>query len=484
MARNIKFSLILKDGYEVEKDIEELRKHFDLERVIHYFQMGGLQRWLRINGYREEAVQMTDLQDDETLAKKICEILGVEMPDRVVAEADIEEIKEKNARLRRLRQYTTDEKILALAEKAVFSQKELDELIDDGVDEIVLCDASFTIPLQERGMKYYGAGRAVAVIKSEENVDFAARHIEFYQVSFDEKYQQIVDDEQKQEVQTKAEEAHQQPKSIGGENDEKQTVDWYRKAAEAGIVKGMKGIAGCYAEGKGVAQDDEKALFWYRKAAEAGDASAMLLAGDCLRDNGHAAEARDWYEKAAGEGEDEIKGSAFSRLGAMYSDGLLGRDGAEKAVRYFEKSAEFGCAIGMYNLAYHYENGKGVAKDKIRAASYYKLVAESGNVFWRGEALNSLGRMYIDGAFGKKGDPRGVEYFKKAADLGCASGVANLAFFYESGDKKRAIRLYQQAAQAGSEFARERLEKLKKDDVPVVKKNDSSLVKGILGFFS
>ena len=147
MARNIKFSLTLKDGYEVEKDIEELRKHFDLERVIHYFQMGGLQRWLRINGYREEAVQMTDLQDDETLGKKICVILGVEMPDSVVAEVDIEEIKEKNARLRRLRQYTTDEKILSLAENAVFSQEELDELIDDGVNEIVLCDARFTIPL-------------------------------------------------------------------------------------------------------------------------------------------------------------------------------------------------------------------------------------------------------------------------------------------------------------------------------------------------
>ena len=276
---------------------------------------------------------------------------------------------------------------------------------------------------------------------------------------------------------------------LGVAQDAAKAFAYYQMAAEAGNEKGMKGIAGCYAEGKGVAQDDKKALFWYRKAAEAGDTSAMLLAGDYLRDNGHAAEARDWYEKAAEEGDEDTKGWAFNRLGIMYSDGLLGRDGTEKAIRYFEKSAEFGCAAGMYNLAYHYEDGVGVAEDKIRAASYYKRAAEAGDDYWKGEALNSLGSMYRDGDFGKKGDPRCVEYFEKAAKLGCVSGVANLAICYEFGsgvpeNKTRAIRLYQQAAQAGDEFARERLEELKKDDTPVVKKNNSSMVEGTLDFFS
>lgn len=480
MARNIKFSLTLKDGYEVEKDIEELRKHFDLERVIHYFQMGGLQRWLRINGYREEAVQMTDLQDDETLGKKICVILGVEMPDSVVAEVDIEEIKEKNARLRRLRQYTTDEKILSLAENAVFSQEELDELIDDGVDEIVLCDASFTIPLQERGMKYYGAGRAVAVIKSEASVDFAARHIEFYQVSFDEKYQQIVDAEQKQELQAKAEESRQ-PKSIGVENDEKQTADWHRKAAEAGDVR------------------------------------SMLWLGDDLQAKERYAEAHEWYEKIiVAKGADEgCKGWAFDRLGMMYQSGHFGAGHEVTAVRYFEQASAAGCAMGTYHLAQCYDYGRGVIENEKKAVACYKEAAEAGvvdamvevalfylvgtgveeseetafswyqkaaqqgNAFamtmlgdyrrdhghyaeaydWyqkavevgdtvdRGNALDALGKMYLNGYLGEDKEVTAVRYFEQASELGNVSGTLHLAKCYDNGwgveeDVKRAFTYY------------------------------------------
>lgn len=200
------FSLEMKDGNKVEKDIAELREHFDWERVLVYFHDGRLQRWLKINGYREEADKVADLQEGETFVANLCGILGVDVPKEETADADPEDIKNKSARLRRLRQYTTDEKILALVENVAFTQEEMEELIDEAAEEVVLCDAQFKIPLRERGIKYYGAGRAVAVIESETVVDFAARHIEFHKIVFDKKYQQIVDAAQRQELQEKAEE--------------------------------------------------------------------------------------------------------------------------------------------------------------------------------------------------------------------------------------------------------------------------------------
>lgn len=45
MAKKIKFALTMKDGTKV-RTLNELREHFDLERVIGYFLDGRLQKWL------------------------------------------------------------------------------------------------------------------------------------------------------------------------------------------------------------------------------------------------------------------------------------------------------------------------------------------------------------------------------------------------------------------------------------------------------
>ena len=55
MARVLNFSLTMKDGYKVERDIVDLREHFDLETVLGLYKEGKLQRWLKRNGYAEEA---------------------------------------------------------------------------------------------------------------------------------------------------------------------------------------------------------------------------------------------------------------------------------------------------------------------------------------------------------------------------------------------------------------------------------------------
>lgn len=190
MARILNFSLTMKDGYKVERDIADLREHFDLETVLGLYKEGKLRRWLKQNKYAEATAQLDDLDEDAPdFTRAFCRILGVEAADHDAV--DVEEISERTWRRNRLRDYTTDPYLLDMAENAAFSQSDLDELIDDGADEIVLCDGRFTIPLKACGTKYYGVGKAIAVIESDEIVDFERKYITFQKVQFDERYQSL-----------------------------------------------------------------------------------------------------------------------------------------------------------------------------------------------------------------------------------------------------------------------------------------------------
>jgi|GEM_PF-4655024 hypothetical protein len=209
MARILNFSLTMKDGHKVKREIAELREHFDLETVLGLYKEGTLQRWLKRNGYAEMAAQLDDLDEDAPdFTRVFCRLLGVE--DAHTADVDVEEISERTWRLRRLRDYTTDPYLLERAQNAAFSQADLDALIDEGADEIILCNGRFTIPLKVRGTKYYGAGKAVAVIESDEVVDFARKYITFRDVRFDERYEALVEGdgtELQQRTERAAEEA-------------------------------------------------------------------------------------------------------------------------------------------------------------------------------------------------------------------------------------------------------------------------------------
>jgi TPR repeat protein len=63
------------------------------------------------------------------------------------------------------------------------------------------------------------------------------------------------------------------------EQDDKQAVIWYRKAAEQGDAEAQNNLAVMYANGKGTIQDKEQAVFWFHKAADQGEAMAQLNLG-------------------------------------------------------------------------------------------------------------------------------------------------------------------------------------------------------------
>ena len=473
MARILNFSLTMKDGYKVERDIADLREHFDLETVLGLYKEGKLRRWLKQNKYAGEAAQLDDLDEDAPdFTCVFCRILGIEAADHDAV--DVEEISERTWRLRKLRDYTTDPYLLDLAENTAFSQEDLDTLIDEGAEEIVLCDGRFTIPLKARGTKYYGAGKAVAVIESDEIVDFARKYITFQNVKFDEDYRRLLGEtEPVRGGQADAEEQLALAKEYCEQGDDR-CVAILERLAEDGNIEAMIVLALDWYDDEKRGNDRDKTFFWCKKAAEAGNVVGMIKTGDYLRDNGYAAEARSWFEKATEEGDAELKGWAFQRLGNMYQNGLLGAGNISMAVHYYQTASDFGCVQGTFDLANCYDDGVGVAVDKHRAASYFEQVAKDGNDEQKGFACLFLGAMYRDGVLGKEDDTRAARYFKKSADLGNTAGVYCLAQCYQYGwgvkeDVKRAAQLYARAERAGVEDAAEALEELKKEEGGLLK---------------
>ena len=189
MAKKIKFPLEMSNGEQV-RTLDELKENFDIESVVGYFNDGRLLNWLQARYYDEEADKISALsKDDPQLQKKLCNIFGVESKDE---EIDVEEIANRQERLNRLKQYTDDKEILERVDLVAFNQEDLGDLLDEEKPLIYLCHNKFIIPLRETHKTYIGIGKAVAVIRSEEIVDFEEKHIKFKDVVFDDDYENLI----------------------------------------------------------------------------------------------------------------------------------------------------------------------------------------------------------------------------------------------------------------------------------------------------
>ena len=198
MARKVKFPLELKDGYLARSNIEEVRTHFDLEKIIAQFHNGRLKIWLDDHYLPEMAEQVAALDGDAPdLAAQLCAILGVE--GVATEHVDSSLIQKREEKRQRLSQYTTNPILCDMAEFAAFDQADLDALIEEGVKEIILCNNAFRIPLLAENRTYYGVGKAVAVIESDTSIEFAARGIQFVDIPFDEKYMEILENKKERE---------------------------------------------------------------------------------------------------------------------------------------------------------------------------------------------------------------------------------------------------------------------------------------------
>ena len=501
MARKVKFPLELKDGYLARSNIEEVREHFDLEKIIAQFHNGRLKIWLDDHYLPEMAEQVAGLDADATdLAAQLCTILGVEGVATEHVDSSLIQKREENRQ--RLSQYTTNPILCDMAECAAFEQSDLDRLIKEGAQEIILCNEKFHIPLNVKNKTYLGVGNAVAVIDSKTAVDFEALGIRFVDLSFDEKYREAVADEprryfeQGQQYEEKgkdknAVECYQKAIDLGyddailaladlyekqGEEeamirllvkagnqgnvgamsrlethfeeveDYRSAIRWTEKQALLGDADAMWWMGVRYREGEVVEKDLKKAFDWVLKSAHAGHNGAMWWLGDCYRDGEGTeediGEAIKWYEKSAALG----NSYAMGRLGMLYDEGNGVPEDPVLGAEWYRKSAEAGNAQGMYYLALDYEYGTGVEQDDEEAKKRYRKAADEGCA----PAQRRIGDYYVDEEKYKDA----MRWYEKAAEQGDGASFNEIGLMYSNGngvrqDVNKAFGWFQRSAEAG-----------------------------------
>ncbi len=221
--------------------------------------------------------------------------------------------------------------------------------------------------------------------------------------------------------------------------------------------------AGQKAEQKG---DFAQALAWYKKAADEEDGRAMGMIGKIFQFgfgiDVDIEKAFKWYEKGT------LYDDAFScnALGAMYFNGTGAQRDYSKAKRYFDKAAYHDFADAYVNLGFMYEQGIGVIKSEFNAGDNYKRAAELGNVW----AQNQTGLMYLYTDYGFTGYDEDCnentmverdyasakKWFEKAMENGNTNAMTNLCVIYVNGygvakDNKKAFELAKKAVEMGGD---------------------------------
>lgn len=182
MARKIKFALEMADGTMVRNNLEELRQHFDIERIICYFLNGKLLEWLEDRYYDDEAGKIAELDKDyPMLNTQICEILGVHNIES--DSIDIESLEKVNAKKSILMQKTSDSSIISNASITAFNQEDLAELLDNDESVIYLQGEKFNIPIRIPNKKYIGIlGTPTIIINAKSPDEIQEKNIAFENV--------------------------------------------------------------------------------------------------------------------------------------------------------------------------------------------------------------------------------------------------------------------------------------------------------------
>ena len=367
MAKKIKFPLQMKNDAQV-RDLDELREHFDLDKVIGYFLDGKLLSWCEARYYEAEANAIRALdKDDADVHRRLCEIFGVEYHAEEAPKIDVEAVEERNRRLGELKQYTSDPAILEKVDQVAFNQEELADLIDEGYSDIYLCNNSFVIPLRVRNKRYIGIGKAEAVIRSQEHVDFDELGIKFENIGFNEAYAQA------------NKETPEELYKLGSEAEDQRLYEnafqYYLQAAERKNVDAMFKVGVFYDYGYGMPTDYAKAIEWYQKAADLGHTVAMNNIG-AKYDNGEGVEqstekAKEWWQKAANLG----YGFSMKNLGGIY---YFKEENYPLAFEWYKKAADLDNAYASYMIGWQYEFGQGTTQDIFRSQECYKKAAIGG----------------------------------------------------------------------------------------------------------
>jgi len=118
------------------------------------------------------------------------------------------------------------------------------------------------------------------------------------------------------------------------------------------------------------------------------------------------------------------------------------------------KAADQNLALAQFNLGFSYENGDGVAKDKVEAVKWYRKAAEQNFAM----AQFSLGFCYANGVGGVKDKVEAVKWYRKAANQNHVLAQYTLGNSFANGegvakDAVEAVKWYRKAADQNYDLA-------------------------------
>lgn len=245
-----------------------------------------------------------------------------------------------------------------------------------------------------------------------------------------------------------------------------EAAHWFKLSAEQGNAKSKTFLGLLYFSGEGVQRDHAEGLRWIKLAADQGDPDGQfwygfirLTAEEGPQASNDEAErqrllfdALGWWKLAADQGH----GQAMVQLGEMYWVCRPVDDCEDAILQVFEEVA--------------------VPKDVESAEHMFKKAAELGDA----SGLVSLGKRYWLGNDVPENATEAVRLYKIAAGYGHADGQRLLGDMYRWGEgvtknDKEALRLYRLAAESGDVYAQTTLADMHLNGQGVPKNGDEAV---------
>ncbi len=132
------------------------------------------------------------------------------------------------------------------------------------------------------------------------------------------------------------------------------------------------------------------------------------------------------------------------------AEALLDQNRYAEAAPLFNKACDAGIARGCADLAYLYDQGKGVAQNDSRAAKLATKACNAGDAY----GCLAIGELYEEGRGVTQDYSRAVEFYTKACKGRISHGCYSLGMMYDNGqgvakDSSQAVAFYSKACDAG-----------------------------------
>ena len=185
----------MKDGVMV-RTIEELRQHFDAEKLLLHFMNGKLQKWLSERHYSKyvDDIKRLDINNDNILAE-LCGVLEIDCSGISIS-LDISKVEKKNEKLTQIKQYTDSKEVLDNLHLVAMNQTEFETMLKNNSKTIYLFGKEFTCPNNLKDITIEGINNPTLIIKTTKVIDFKKVKVVLRNITFDSAYQQLIKKQQ------------------------------------------------------------------------------------------------------------------------------------------------------------------------------------------------------------------------------------------------------------------------------------------------